>query len=82
MTSVQGAYASIRLAKVGTKKGHEKAPHPVTGEGRVWISKQLSNSNRCYPATRFALSEALWSSALLAYFSSAVVTLHQCFTGL
>jgi hypothetical protein len=40
------ASASIRLAMDGTKKGHEKAPHPVKGEGRVWISKQLSHSNR------------------------------------
>ena len=41
-----GCFCQHKTGEGWHKKGHKKAPHPVTGEGRVWKSKQLSDSNR------------------------------------
>jgi hypothetical protein len=33
MTNAKGASANTKLAKVGTKSRHDKAPHPIKDEG-------------------------------------------------
>jgi len=55
MTSARVASASIRLAKVGIKKGHEKAPHPVTGEGRLFGFQTVKQLEQALPSHKYRI---------------------------